>query len=812
MIRNYLSVALRNILRRKLYSFINAFGLTIGIAFCALIYLYIQDEKSFDQFHVNKDFIYRMEAKSFNTWEPKPDHLFDRHAWMQVGLQPALKEDVPQVQYATRFSPDSEFLFRSGDKVFTERICFVDGDFFKMFSFGLIKGNADRMFMSPQEVVLTPAMAEKYFGAEDPIGKTVIIDIMGEKSFQVTGIINAPPANSSLDFAILIPMQNRWNYERQVTEWGNYSAPTFVQLYPDADLNTFNRNLDKIIEKHLGDRLVKWRKESPVPVPADVKMLEFVYTKLPDMHLTTEIGWAKVSDPQYSFILGGLAALILVIACINYVSLALTSSVTRRTEVGIRKVVGAQKTQLINQFGLESIVLTMISMLMAFGLVFLFLPTFNAFTGKGIILSVEHVLSLLMVILGITLTVGILAGSYPAFFLSAFRPVAVLKGRFTSKLQAGFTKPLVVLQFALSAFLIISTVVMYRQMRYVTMKDLGYNREQIIAVPTQTGWTAAADRLVERFRTALRNDPSIISIAGTSTSFNKGYSRYGYKIKGEQHSAFVYGTDPWYVPTLGIKLMMGRNFDVNIPSDSNTVIVNEALVRDMKWTDPLNEYLNFEEDTVGLGARVIGVAKDYNFQSLTQVVEPMFLSMKTRSAGRLETMLIKLAPGNVPERVKVVESAWREMSPDKPFVYTFLDEDVARQYESHTRWMKITSLAAAFAIIISCLGLFGLAGINAVNRTKEVGIRKVLGAEVSSIFILLNRQYLWLSLIAFTVAAPASWYAMSQWLSGFKFAIALGWELFAVSMLCGLTVAFATVSYHAIKVSSLNPADTLKCE
>lgn len=812
MIRNYLSVALRNIVRRKLYSFINAFGLSVGIAFCVLIYLYIEDERSFDQFHVNKNRIVRMEARTFNTWEPKPDKPFDQHAWMQVGLQPALKAEFPEVVYATRFNPDGEYMFRYDDKVFTEKIAFTDHDFFSMFSFRLLSGNANKLFATPQEVVITPAIAKKYFGDEDPMGKTVVIDIMGEKTFQVTGIIEEPPANSSLNFSILIPQENRWAYERQLAQWGNYSSPTFVQLAPNADLNGFDRNLDKLIEKQLGSKLVEWRKESPIPVPDDVKLLKFVYTHLPDMHLKTEIGWHKVSDPQYSMILGGLASLILFIACINYVSLALTTSVARRKEVGVRKVVGAQKSQLVYQFGLESLTLALISMVIAFGLVFLFLPTFNAFTGKGIALSFTHAVAILFVGLGITLVVGLLAGSYPALFLSAFRPVAVLKGRFTSKLQAGFTKPLVVLQFAMSAFLIISSVVMYRQMQYVTTKDLGFDQEQIIAVRTQTGWNPEADKMVERFRARLQRESSVVSVGGASSSFNRGYSRWGYKINEEQHSAFVYSVDPWYVPTISLDIVLGRNFSPDIPSDSNAVVVNEALVRDMKWTDPLSEHLNYREDTVGLGARVIGVVKDYNFQSLTESIEPMFLSVNTRQTGYLETMMIKLQPGNLSGGLKAVQTAWNEISPSKPFDYTFVDEDVARQYDSHQRWMKITGLATAFGILISCLGLFGLAGINAVNRTKEVGIRKVLGAEVTSIFILLNRQYLWLSLIAFTLAAPASYYAMREWLSGFKFAIGLGWELFVVSMLSGLVVAFATVSYHALRVSSINPAETLKYE
>lgn len=811
MIQNYVKVASRNILKRKMYSFINAFGLSIGIAFCILIYLFILDERSFDQFHANKENLYRIEAKSYDTWSEDPEKPFQRYAWLQTGLRQVLKDELPEVELATRFNSNEGRIFRYKDLAFTERVTFVDRDFFQMFSFPLLSGNREKIFSDKSEVVITPAIAKKYFGDEDPLGKTIIADIEGEKSFTVSGIIQAPPANSSLDFAILVSPEHRPGHDRNLTQWGNYNTPTFVQLHPNTDLKKFSANLDAIAEKYFGDRLEKWRKESVKPIPSDIKIFEYVYTRLPDMHLRKEVGWDKVSDPQYSWILGGIAVLILLIACINYVSLALTTSAARRTEVGIRKVVGAQKKQLVYQFGFESILLAFISMIFGIALAFLFLPSFNEFTGKGIQLTGRDFLSMLSFSAAITLIVGIIAGSYPAFFLSGFRPALVLKGRFTSKLHAGFTKPLVVIQFALSSFLIISSVIMYRQMSYVTTKDLGYNKEQIIVIPTQTGSNPEAEKMVIRYRIALQKAHSVISVAGTTSSFNRGLSRYGYKMDGEQRSAYVYGIDPYYLSTLDIELVSGRNFDENIPSDSNAVIVNEALVRDMKWDDPLNEYLNWKEDSASLGAKVIGVVKDYHFLSLEQNIEPMFLSMD-RQVGHRGLMLVKVKPGDLPTSVESLRNTWKEVSPNTPFDYYFLDEDVARQYDSYQRWMKIMSLSTGFAILISCLGLFGLSGINAINRTKEIGIRKVMGAELLNLFVLLNRQYVWLALIAFALAAPASWYIMTKWLADFEFAITIGWELFAISMITGLTVALITVSYHAIRIALVNPAQTLKYE
>lgn len=813
MIRNYLKVASRNIFKRKLYSFINAFGLSIGIAFCALIYLYIQDERSFDQFHVNKDRIYRMESKQYTTWEPNPEHPYNYSAWLQTGLQPAMKEEIPEVEWATRYSPDGDAIMRYGEKVFKESITYVDADFFKMFSFPLLKGNPEKLFVNQSDMVITPAIAKKYFDDENPLGKTLVVDVGEEKSYTVTGVMEGPPGNSSIGFTILVPQENRIGYDHHLAQWGNSNVPTFVQLQPHADLKKFSANIEKMTQKHMGERLEKWKKELTTPLPAGVKLMEFQYSPLTAIHLKKEIGWDKVSDPQYSFILGGIAILIMLIACINYVSLALTTSTSRRTEVGIRKVVGAQKNQLVYQFGFESILLAFISMIVGLILVFLFLQSFNEFTGKSIHITLPDLLPLLLVSVSITLLVGVLAGSYPALFLSSFRPALVLKGGFTSRLQAGFTKPLVVLQFALSAFLMISSVIMYRQMNFVTSKDLGYNKEQVLVIPTQTGWNKKADELVERFRVRAQQEPAVISVSGTSTSFSKGYSRYGYKIDGENKSAYVYSADPYYIPTLDLKLAMGRNFDANIPSDSNAIIVNEALVRDMKWKDPLNEYLNYNEDSTSRGAKVIGVLKDFHFQSLEQVIEPAFLSINTSQMGNLTNVLVKVAPGDLPGAVEKLRKIWNDVSSDNPFEYSFLDEDVAKQYESQQRWMRITGLSTGFAILISCLGLFGLAGINAVNRTKEIGIRKVMGAEMGTIFILMNKQYIWLSLIAFAMAVPASWYVMTRWwLSDFKFAIEVGWELFAISMVSGLLVALLTVSYHAVKVALVNPAETLKYE
>lgn len=809
MVGNYLKVASRNIVKRKLYSFINAFGLSIAIAFCTLIYLYVQDERSFDQFHENKGQIYQILTANFDKdrFEKNDPYPYSRNPYMPGKLGEVMQDEFAEVQYMTRFINHNEGVMRYEDKNFTQKFTGVDTGFFHMFSFRILSGDARKPLRTVSDAVLTEKLAQKFFGVENPIGKTFTLDSDGNiKSYTVTALIETPPANSSLTYEMLVLMESIPWFVRSRENWGNSSFPTFIQLHPGASTAQLQVHLDTALNKYNAKNKAHWLEWAKPPEGVEPRL--FSYQNLSAMHMAKDIYWEKVSDPMYSWILSGIGVLILAIACINYISLSLTTSASRRIEVGVRKVVGAQKKQIAWQFTFESLLLALGSMIIGLGLVVVFLPYFNDFTSKGIELTYVSMLPVIGVAFAIATVVGLIAGSYPAIFLSGFLPALVLKGRFTSKLQAGFTRPLVVFQFFLSACMIICSLIMYRQMHFITTKDLGFDQEQVIVISTQTGWNVKANQTVEAFRNELKNDPAIASISGVTTSFNKGWSRYGYNIKGENKGAFVYGVDTDYIPLLDINLIEGRNFDGR-STDSLGVIVNEALVKDMKWTDPMNEHLNWQEDTVGLGSPVIGVMKDYHFLSMESNIEPMFISL---NMGFLTTILAKITPGDTPDKIEHLRKTWTKLFPDRPFEYTFMDEDLTAQYDKHIRWSKIMGLSTVFAIVIACLGLFGLSGINAVNRTKEIGIRKVMGAKLSSIFVLLNKQYIIYAFIAFTLAIPLSWYAMNKWLTSFKFAITIGWEIFAVSLLSGLMLALLTVSYHALKAALINPAETLKHE
>jgi len=498
------------------------------------------------------------------------------------------------------------------------------------------------------------------------------------------------------------------------------------------------------------------------------------------------------------------------------VSLAMTSSASRRKEVGVRKVAGAFRTQLISQFGFESTFLTFIAMLLGLGMVFFFLPAFNELTGKTIVLSGVNVWPLAVFCVSITLVIGGLAGAYPAFFLSGLRPSLALKSGFSARFQSFFVKPLVVLQFALSSFLMISSVIMYRQMEYMTTKDLGFNKEQVVVIPTHGGWKDdESNKIVERFRQLAAIRPNVLSVAGTGNpvAFGEDYMVFGgYKVDGVPRQAYGFLVDEEFANTMDLDFVQGRNFDESLISDAEeSIIVNEALVKDLGWTDPLNKRMNFHaSDTTGLGARVIGVVKDFHFLSLENKVEPMFLYETKRES--LRYLIVKISPDQIQATLAGLQQDFEAAAAGKPFEYTFLDDKVAQQYQRYDRWMDIMSLATGLAILIAGLGLFGLAGMNAVNRTKEIGIRKVLGARIGQVFVLLNRQYVILASIAFVIATPLSWYVMSKWLSGFAYAASMTWQLFAFSMLAGLVVALVAVSYHAIRASAVNPTESLRYE
>lgn len=801
MVGNYFKVAARSMAKRKLYSFINAFGLSIAIAFCTLIYLFIQDERSFDQFHKNKAKICLMYGVNYtgNVERKNDEPLFQKTYHMQMGLAAAMKADLAQVEFATHFCKTQKTLSYK-ESIFKEDITYVDADFFKMFSFTLVNGNRAKLFEKDDEIVVTMDAAKKYFGRVDVLNELLMVEA---KSYTVTGVIENPPANSSVQFSVLLPIQSWKTYnDSRFTTWFYQSYPTFVQLHEHADETALRAGIQKIKEKHMGVALRDMQASSNVP--DNLPFYDINYVKLTDVHMQKELNFNRASDPQYAFILSGIAILILAIACINYILLSLTTSIKRRTEVGVRKAIGALRRQLIYQFSMESVILSVLSSVLGAGLVWLFLPAFNRFTGKAIEWQNVNLIPVLMIILGCSIMIGLLAGAYPSLHLSGFKPMQVLRGP-AVRLSANFSKPLLVVQLVLSSFLIICSVIMYRQMEFVTTKDLGYNQYQLLVIPTQAKRNENHD-FIERFRQRCSSNPDVVAIAAADYDFGgTNFFRVGYDAEDKRSmEVYVLSVDPYFLETIQIEVIKGRNFTVADGMDTvHSIIVNEAFVHNARMDNPIGCYVP------GLSSRIIGVVKDFHFASLEREIDPMFLAIENEG---LNNMLVRISGNNIGKTVSQLRRVFNEVASDKPFEYSFVDERVAQQYASYNRWTNAMGLSTLFAILISCLGLFGLSGINAVNRTKEIGIRKVMGAKLSNIFILLNKQYVFYAFIAFTLAIPLSWYAMNQWLESFKFAIGMGWEIFAFSILAGLAIALLTVSYHAIKAALINPADTLKHE
>lgn len=810
MLYNYLVSAVRNITRNKFHSFVNIFGLAIGLAFSTLIALYIRDENSFDRFHSNRGNIFRIEAKDFSygSFKNGSTEPFELTAVVRAGVGEAVRQELPEVVRMTRIFGRGDGVLRNQTKVFTESIKGVDSSFFKMFDFDLLAGNPNKIFRNHREVVLTPQIATKYFGKEDPLGKTMVLDFFGESNtVTVAGVIEPAPGNSSITYDVLIQAEDWPGLNRGWSEGSN--CITFVELKPNTDVTTFVKNLNRLSEKYTDEKQRAFRKQEKIP---DNYVSQLRASNIEDIHFKAEIPSERSSDPMYSKVLSGLALLIMVVACINYISIALANASTRSKEVGVRKISGALRRQLTFQFGTESVVISILAMILGCVIVATSLPAFNAFTKKSIVISASDWIMMITCLMAIAVAVGIIAGSYPALFLSNLKPALILKSRFATKARIWIIKPLIIVQFACSAFLIMVSLVMQRQMNFLLTKDLGYDQHQVLIIPTHQNQDESTDRFVENYRRALTDIPSVKSVAGAGVAFTQGTFGIGYQSDGQFRTANGYIVDPEYIRTLGIDLVMGRNFDIRNPVDAkDAVIINESLVKQMNWKNPLEEHLNWRSGMGGVESNIIGVVKDHNFLSLENDIGPMFLTMD-KTFGHYQFMMVKISPENIPGSVNILADTFKELAPDQPFEYTFLEESVALQYASYERWMNIMTGSTAFAILISCLGLFGLSGINASNRTKEIGIRKSIGAGIADIFMLLNKQFIFFSVLSFILAIIPSWYAITRWLENFHFRVQLDLMLYAVGLGVSLLVALATLSYHSLKAIRINTVECLRHE
>ncbi|MBV4359506.1 ABC transporter permease [Pinibacter aurantiacus] len=793
MIKNYLKIAFRNLWRHRVFSFINILGLTVGMTACFLIFLYVKFELSYDKFNSKAANIYRL-----NTDIKTPSETINTSvtAWP---FAPNIKREFPEVETFTRVNNGS-FLVRKGDAKFQEdNTLFADSTFFDVFDIKMLKGDPKKALKDMFSIVFTEDAAKKYFGNEDPIGKQVLLTGDGIPS-TVTGIIQNIPENSILKGDMLVSMSTLTQHLNKGLDqqWGNFGATSFLLLKPGVDPRAMEKKFPDFIERNNG----KERKESQM-------FYTFTLEPLKDIYLLSTRDGNKLGNMNNVDIFSIIAVFILLIACINFINLTTARSSERAKEVGIRKVVGAAKSQVARQFIGESVILCIIAFLLTVLLSVLLLPLFNKLAGKvvshGIFTNWQYLLLLFSAAIGI----GVLAGAYPALILSSFKPVVVLKGRFATGTKGILLrKGLVIAQFSISVVLIIATLVVYSQMSYMRKRDLGFSKDQMLVVSTQ------GDPARFALKNAVNSLPNVKSTALSSSvpgSGNPGaYSEIENK-KGDLQIANLdlYFVDWNYIPQYKIKMVAGRSFSKDFGTDTTqAMVVNESVTKLLGYSSP-QEAVGRKFKQWGREGKIIGVMQDFHFRSLQQPIKP--LTMRIEPDG-CDLLSVNITGGNVPATLASIEKKWKEMIPNRPFSYFFMDEFFDRQYRGEERFGNLFLNFAILAIFISCLGLLGLASYSTMQRTKEIGVRKVLGASVTNITALLSSDFIKLVLIAIVIASPLAYIGMHKWLEGFAYRTSVSWWVFLLAALTAIFIALFTVSFQAIKAAVANPVKSLRSE
>lgn len=795
MLKNLFVIAMRNIRKDKTYSAINILGLTIGITCSMFLLLYILDELSYDRYHTNAPNIYRVISNI-----KEPDNAFT-WAIAQIPLTDELRDNYPEVKNAVRFFGIGRSLYKNGDKQFYEGDFYLaDSTTFDMFSYKIIDGDINTALDAPFSIVLTRKMAIKYFGTVNAVGQS--LQNQQNETFKVTAVMEDVPLNSHFIFDALISRNTQPNYQGN---WGNFGVYTYIQLPEGYSLDKMYTSLDKII------------KEKVDPIFAQFGItIKYELQRITDIHLYSKIQDEAEAggDISYIYIFAAVAAFMLIIACINYMNLATARSANRAKEVGIRKVMGSQRAQLIAQFITESVVIALIALVASLILIYALLPSFNDLANKQLPFSYILQTPVILSLLGVVVFVGIVGGSYPAFYLSGFNPVTVLKGKLSIKGgNAFFRKSLVVIQFSISIFMLISTLVVYDQLQYMRNKDLGFSKERVVRIPLSSEeqvWKS--DVLAER----MRQTKGVASAGTANSSPGQGISKNLLKVedndgKLSERGIDLYNADFEFVKTMGMTIVQGRDFSRDIPSDTTyAVLVNEAMVKRMGWKEPLGKRFIFNgPNNTEIERKVVGIVKDYNQNSLYDVIEPLMIIMNSYN----NYVFIK-TEGDVRESIAAIESTWKTVYPDLPFEYDFLDQDFNSQYKSDEKRSQIFTAFSGLTITIACLGLLGLAAFTTQQRYKEIGVRKVIGASINSLIILVSKEFFILVGIGTLIAFPVAWYFTDSWLQKFAYRIELTgeWLTFIVSALLAFTITLVTVGYHVLRAASANPVKALRDE
>ncbi|MES2275893.1 MAG: ABC transporter permease [Bacteroidota bacterium] len=805
MFKNYFKIAFRNLLRNKGFSIINISGLALGIATCLLIVLYLQSQLGYDRYNEKADRIVRV------VFNAKMQGHDIKEASVMPPVAQTLKKDFPEVQAATRIRAVGKPRISYGDKLFKDdELAFVDANFFSVFTLPLIKGNAATALVQPNTVLITKQLAHKFFGNADPIGKVLTFKD-NNAQLTVTGEIDEVPANSHFHFELFGAMAGL--NEAKEMSWMQSNFYTYLVLPSGYDPKTLEAKMPGVVEKYMGPQLQKAMGVTYAQFKQQGNQLGFRLQPLTDIHLHSNFtGELEPSgNITYVYIFSAVAIFMLLIACINFINLSTASASKRAKEVGVRKVMGSGRSQLAWQFMLESLLLTLVALCVAVVIVYIALPLFNSFTNLNLKLSFLANLRIIPVLLLFGLVTGILAGAYPAFFLSSFNPVTVLKGKFTSgKKSQSLRSGLVVFQFFISILLIIGTTVVYKQLSFIHHAQLGYDKDRVVVIQ-DTYWLGKDQGI---FKELLRQDPRVESLsssgylpAGNSSSNN--YLAYPDTRSTELINSRRYEVDENYIRTLGMHLAMGRNFSKQYGTDSSAMIINQTAAKAFGWgNNALGHTITRPGENGKLAAyTVVGIVKDFHFSSLHDLITPLVMTL-----GGDGTIIVKVKPGDITGVLTAMRKAWDGLKPAAPFSYSFLDDRFNNTYKAEQNIGRIMGVFAGLTIFVACLGLFGLATFTAERRTKEIGIRKVLGANASGLVALLSADFFKLVFIAFIIAAPAAWYFMNNWLQSFAYRISIDWLVFAIAAFVVASITLLTISYQSIRAALGNPVDALKTE
>ncbi|MFX0052972.1 MAG: ABC transporter permease [Candidatus Hermodarchaeota archaeon] len=781
MLKNYLITALRNIRRNKGYSFINIFGLAVGIASCLLILLWVQDELSYDKFHDKADRLYRVARVIGDSKNERTPAI----------LAPTLKDEFPEVSEVCRYRNLTTFVKIEDNYFNNQKLGFVDPSFFNLFTVEFIHGNPETSLRDNSSIILTRSSAYKFFGDENPIGRIVKVSVKNE--YYVSSVINDYPSNSHIEFDCLVNFDSRdKTLERMFSEnsWRVNGYSSYVLLNEGTELASVNNKIKDLIKRN-----------------HETSESEIYLQPVTDINLNP---LEEEGNLKYLYIFSIIALFILTIACINFMNLSTARSKTRAKEVGMRKVIGANRSNLVKQFLGESFILTLFSVFVAYLLVLLLIPYFSDISGKQIGLSSILQIEIFSILFVITIVTTIMAGGYPAFYLSSLMPSTVFKKSLRSgKFAEVFRKYMVISQFAISIMLIVGVTVVYRQLTYMVNTDLGYKKNHMI-------YYVAPDEYIQNFesiRNSLLTNPNVVNATlGSPPMFldiEVSNVTWDGKNESEETTFAKFHVDHNYVETLGLKILEGRNFSKNISTDiDNAFIVNEEAAK-IIGSPVINKEITIEGDFIGGSSRVIGVVKNFHHSSFHERILPMILDI---NSDWISTVNISIKPNNMTSTLQFLEDQWKSRIKDRPFEYTFFDEEIGNFYKKENQMAKLLGAFSSLAIIIACLGLFGLVTFISERRTKEIGIRKVLGSTVAGIVFLLVKEIVKWIFISNIIAWPVAYILMNKWLEGFAYKIEIGILIFIISALGALVIALATIGYQAIKAALANPIDALKYE